>query len=126
MNILFFYYLLLVIIFILSGVDKIWNIKSNAKNLFETVKLNLPMSLFITAIILVIIIEIGCSFVILYSSITNKYNSACYYSAVLLIGFTIMATLLYHFPPKKQNYYNFLKNLSILGGLFLVVNNTKI
>jgi len=125
MNILFFYYIFLVAIFILSGIDKIWNLKSNSLNLSEKIKLNLPTPLFICVIVIVIIIEIGCSFIILYSTLTYKYKRACYYSAVVLIGFTIMATLLYHFPPNKGNYYNFLKNLSIIGGLFLIVNGTK-
>ena len=37
-----------------------------------------------------------------------------------LIVFTILATLLYHFPPFGANYYSFMSNLSTLGGLLLL------
>ena len=30
---------------------------------------------------------------------------------------SIIATLLYHFPPEKIQYYFFMKNIAIVGGL---------
>lgn len=37
-----------------------------------------------------------------------------------LIVFTILATLVYHYPSRKSQHIPFLKNLAILGGLMLL------
>ncbi len=45
-------------------------------------------------------------------------------AAILLAGFTLLAALLFHFQPADQmQMTNFLKNLAIAGGLFLLFAN---
>ena len=43
------------------------------------------------------------------------------YSLYALIGFTALATILYHNPMDKSQMNNFLKNLAIIGGLILLI-----
>jgi uncharacterized membrane protein YphA (DoxX/SURF4 family) len=48
------------------------------------------------------------------------YNSLAYYSSVGLAVFTVLATLIYHFPPFGSEYYAFMKNLTATGGLMVL------
>lgn len=42
-------------------------------------------------------------------------------ASVALLAFTVLATLLYHFPPfTSAKYYPFVSNLSACGGLYLM------
>ena len=43
-----------------------------------------------------------------------------YFSSVGLAGFTVLATLIYHFPPTGGEYYAFMKNLTATGSLMLL------
>jgi uncharacterized membrane protein YphA (DoxX/SURF4 family) len=68
-------------------------------------------------------IEIICPVVIFYSALQrNKENDRRgFYASLLLIIFTIIATLFYHFPPTNSSkYYPFMSNLSLVGGLGLM------
>ena len=38
----------------------------------------------------------------------------------LLIGFTVLATIIYHPITDATQHYNLLKNISIIGGLIIV------
>jgi uncharacterized membrane protein YphA (DoxX/SURF4 family) len=71
---------------------------------------------------MVIILQIFGSAIILYSAYTNEYRQNAYYSVVAFIIFNIVATLIFHFPPVGEEYYNFLKNLSITGGFILLLD----
>ena len=60
-----------------------------------------------------IVVEIGAPIIIMFSKNTKLVKQA-----IKALGiFTILATLIYHFPPTGLNYYPFLKNLSLIGGL---------
>lgn len=115
--------LLLLLIFFLSGINKIMNFK-NTVNGFKKVFFLKKMPDFIYNIIigLVVLLEILAPLVIVYNLQTNNLHKMSYYSVLSLIMFTIMATLLYHYPTKKGQYYTFLKNLSITGGLLLLLS----
>jgi uncharacterized membrane protein YphA (DoxX/SURF4 family) len=111
---------ILLLIFFIGGINKITNIKSTAKGLKNKIKINLPDILYQFIIILVIIFEILAPIIIFQYFITDQGKILAYYSTILLILFTIIATMLYH-PPQKQ-FNIFMKNLSIIGGLLLIKN----
>jgi uncharacterized membrane protein YphA (DoxX/SURF4 family) len=125
MNSILIYAFLLLLVFLISGYEKLFIIKDTANSLQN--KLNwqfIPSNLYILAIIIVVIIELVCPSIILYSLHTNTYKQEAFYSCLALVGFTILATLIYHNPALSQKeYYNFLKNVSIIGGLLILSNN---
>lgn len=124
MNKLFIDTFLIILIFLLSGYDKIFNVNSLAIGLQKKIGFNLPLIFFIIVIIAVILLEIIGSLTILYSAYVNKneYKKYAKYSVIGLIIFTVLATILYHMPPYGSEYYSFIKNVSIIGGLSLLLN----
>ena len=50
----------------------------------------------------------------------KDYKRCGVISAYSLAGFTVLATLLYHFPPKGGEYYKFMSNLTSTSALLLV------
>ena len=112
--------LLLLIMYFLSGFDKITNFDNISKGLKN--KISFPIILCKLSIILVIILEICAPVLIIYSLVYGKYTYYSYFATNLLIAFTIFATILYHFPTQPNQYYYFMKNLSIIGGLLLLSN----
>jgi uncharacterized membrane protein YphA (DoxX/SURF4 family) len=108
------------LLFFLSGFDKIKNFTQVAKGFMN--KTNLPIMLSKIIIGVVILLEIVAPFIIsLYS---YNHNPMLYtYTKMSLLGlilFTILATVIYHFPPFGSNYYSFMSNISTLGGLLLL------
>ena len=112
--------LLLLIMYFLSGFDKITNFDNISKGLKN--KISFPIILCKLSIILVIILEICAPVLIIYSLVYGKYTYYSYIATNMLIAFTIFATILYHFPTQPNQYYYFMKNLSIIGGLLLLSN----
>lgn len=113
---------LLLIIFFLSGIDKIKNFNatvSGFKNVFFLKKL--PNFIYNLIIFLVIVLEILGPIIIIYNSQTNRLSQLAYYSSISLAIFTILATYLYHNPiTQKGQFYYFMKNVSIIGGLLVL------
>ena len=121
MNTLFIASILIVLMYLISGYDKIMDTTGNAKSLKIKTGLNLPFELFILAIIIVILLEVIGSISILYSSYTGQNKELAYYSTYGLIGFTILASLIYHMPVKLDNHALF-KNIAVIGGLILLAD----
>ena len=122
MNKLFLYSFLILALYILSGYDKTKDISGTATGLKNKTNLNLPMNLFTLAIIIVILLEVVGSLFILYSTYTDKHKVQAAYTTLALAGFTILATLIYHQPTSQKEYYAFLKNLGLIGGLLLLAD----
>jgi len=125
MNKLFVETFLIVLMFLLSGLGKTKAIPEVATGLKKKVNLDLPDIFYTMAIILVIVLQVFGSLILLYSSFTGEHKELAYYSALSLAGFTILATLIYHFPPYGKEYYKFLSNVAVLGGLLLLADNLK-
>ena len=108
------------LLFFISGFHKIKDFMNVVKGFMNKTKL--PLLLAKIIISGVILLEIVAPFIIsLYSYNTNpKLYLYTKLSLLGLIVFTILATLLYHFPPFGSNYYSFMSNLSTLGGLLLL------
>ena len=111
--------ILINLLFFLSGFHKIKAFNQVTKDFMNKTQLPLVLSKFI--IIGVILLEIIAPFIISLSALTNSIKKIYTQIAILsLIGFTVLATLLYHFPPYGGNYYSFMSNLSTIGGLMLL------
>ena len=119
MNII--YAFMIVLMYFLAGINKAINFSGTVngfKNMFFLK--TLPHLFYQLAIIMVIVLEIVAPIIILYSLQTSMYNSLAYYSSVGLAVFTVLATLIYHFPPFGSEYYAFMKNLTATGGLMVL------
>lgn len=115
------YAFMILLMYFLAGVNKAINFSqtvSGLKNMFFLK--NLPNLFYQLAIFLVIVLEIVAPLVILYSLQTNLHTNLAYYSSVGLAIFTVLATLIYHFPPVGGEYYSFMKNLTATGSLMLL------
>ena len=114
---------LLTIMFFLAGFNKInpfnkvaLGLQKRVPDLFK----KLPFIIFQLAILLVILLEIIAPTIIMIASFNKKYSLYAFISALLLTLFTIIATLLYHFPPSGMAYYPFVSNITTCGGLLLL------
>lgn len=112
---------LLLLIFFISGFNKITNTVSLSSGLYSKLPF-LPQILCNLAIYGVIILEIIAPMMILYTIVYNKNKKQSYYLTIMLIIFTILATILYHSPLQAKQYYYFMKNVSIIGGLLLLLS----
>ena len=111
--------LLINLLYYTSAYGKINNLTGTAKGLKNIFWIKgLPLSFFQFTIFCVIILLIVAPSIILLASINKKYNLYAKLSCYALIAFTILATLLYHFPTDPSQRINFMKNISIIGGFF--------
>jgi len=120
MSILIYAFLILIMYF-LAGISKIQNFSSTVKGFQNMFILNkLPKFFYNFVILGVILLEILAPILIIFSLHTNMYKDYAYYSSVGLAIFTILATLIYHFPPYGAERYAFMKNLTAIGALMLL------
>jgi uncharacterized membrane protein YphA (DoxX/SURF4 family) len=73
----------------------------------------------IIAILSAIAIEIFAPILINYGHFYNKHLAALGLGSLII--FTILATIIYHFPPIGRHYYPFMSNLTTFGGLLLAL-----
>lgn len=117
--------ILLNLLFVLSVYSKVTNFKTTTKGFQDIVKtklFELPIIFCYLAIIVAIIIELICPIIIQIGVLYPKYKKYSLVSTIMLIIFTVIATYLYHFPPYKEQYYDFIKNVSIIGGLLVLMS----
>jgi uncharacterized membrane protein YphA (DoxX/SURF4 family) len=111
------------LMFFLSGIGKIKDFSKVSKSLRKRFPLKLPLVFFKIAIICVIILLSGGSSFILYSTFTGEHKKISSYIILLLIAFTIAATLLYHFPKPNNKNIPFWNNISLTGGFVLLLRS---
>ena len=114
--------ILILILYILSGIGKINNFDKTSKILMK-ISNKIKFNIFKLIIIGVIILLIGGSSFLIYANFTKKFNLIRKIILSALIIFTILATLLYHYPPVGADKYHFLKNLSITGAFTYALSN---
>ena len=125
MQILFVASVFITLMFFLSGFNKITDFSQVTKGFCR--KTSLPLLLCKIVIVCVILLEIIAPLTIaIYTGnphlqANTMFKNMTKASIISLIAFTILATLLYHFPPYGSNYYSFLSNLSTVGGLLLLL-----
>ena len=103
--------ILILLVFFVSGIKKFFNFNTTVTGFMKNT--NVPINLAQIAIILAIIIEIFVPLITWYEQYTKKQVFSKY-AILILIIFTIIATLIYH----KNDTSGILKNLSVVGGLF--------
>lgn len=112
--------ILITLMYFLSGFSKILNFSTVAQSF--AVLTGSPLLMAKLIIFLVIVLEIVAPALITshvaLKGITSK--STAKRAVQALAVFTVAATLLYHFPPVKGQYYPFMSNVTALGGLVLL------
>lgn len=111
---------MLTLIFFIAGINKVLNFKG-VVNDFNSRLVFLPKILAQIIILAVIVIEIVCPAIVVYSFNSNKVKTLAQVAVIILIGFTILATLLYHLPTNVSQIIKFLSNTALLGGLWLLI-----
>ena len=120
MSVLFYAFLILLMYF-LAGINKANNFSSTVKGFQYMFFLQkLPDYFYYLTIFCVILLEIFAPIIILFSLYTNTYTEYAYYSSIGLALFTVLASLIYHFPSNENQYYAFMKNLTATGSLMLL------
>jgi uncharacterized membrane protein YphA (DoxX/SURF4 family) len=105
----------------MSGIDKMINFNKVSIGFKKRFPMEIPMSLANIAILIAIGIELIAPIVMLYVSLKDVKHLYGIYASISLIIFTIFATLLYHFPPFKSQYYPFMSNVTTIGGLLAII-----
>jgi hypothetical protein len=117
------YVFTLVIMYFLAGVDKLLHFEKVVSGLHTRISL-IPIFMCKLMIVCAIIIELLAPFTCVYASLQMNNSRAIKFglwSTYALVLFTIMATLLYHFPPTTSaKYYPFVSNMATTGGLLML------
>ncbi len=114
----------LTIMYLISGINEVKNFSKITNEVKNKIKMKtLPLIFYQIIMLLVIAIKLIAPSVIVYSLYTNTLLLYGLYACYILIGFTILATMLYHPPTGKGHYYHFIKNISIMGGLLALSDN---
>ena len=115
---------LMTLMFFISGIQKVFKIDKVTTGLQNRFPIKtLPFNFFRFSIVCVILLQILAPVVIVYSvAFDASYRKIASLAAVALAIFTVLATLLYHFPPKGKEYYPFISNVTTTGGLLLLAH----
>ena len=119
--------LLLTAMYMFSGIEKFTKLQKVASGLRKRTFPSVPLPYFVVAltfsstmlVVTSIIINVAAAKVATLRAsprLARWAKYACYY----LIGFTVLATLIYHYPPTGATYYPFISNVTAVGGLLLL------
>jgi hypothetical protein len=115
------YAFLILIMYFLAGINKMMSFSSTVNGFRDKFLIKKLPNIFYNLVILgVVLLEIFAPIIIIVALQTNMYSQYAYYSSVGLAIFTILATLMYHFPPYGAERYAFMKNLTATGSLMLL------
>ncbi len=115
------------LMFFLAGFDKFLHfnkvVKGFTKRLFKKFIFlkHIPPVFFHLAIAIAILIEIICPIIIVHYSYYKQNYELTKLACYILLGFTILATLIYHFPPTGTTYYPFISNVTTCGAILLIL-----
>lgn len=110
---------LLCAMYFVSGLGKFTKLGKVAEEL-RTRTFDAPLWVFVAVICVSSCMLVLTSSTIVYSSVTKRSRKWAMYSALYLVAFTVLATLLYHWPPTGSRYYPFVSNVTACGGLLLL------
>ena len=109
---------LIVLMFIISGFDKTMSLGTSEMSRFS-IKTGLPNDISQIIVLSAGIYELLASGMVLYGTFNNDPMIASI-GTYMLILFTLLATLIFYTMPVK--YKPFLSNLSVMAGLYLMLN----
>jgi uncharacterized membrane protein YphA (DoxX/SURF4 family) len=125
MNNLPFIFTVIVYMFFASGFHKLMSITETSIGLqkrmvnFGIEFINIDA--YKLVIVLAAIWEIVAPIVLVYSGMNITKNKKWgIISSLSLVVYTVLATLIYHFPPVGTHYYPFISNVTTIGALLLV------
>lgn len=120
--------MLILIMFILSGMTKLFNptgeISRLQMKLLNNHGIDIDEKIGFAIIIFAGLWELVSVVSIAYSEYKGTgYLTYGKYGCISLMVFTVMATVLFYFPPDvPMKYYPFISNVNTLGGLLLLAN----
>lgn len=113
----------LVLMYFVSSFSKALNFSKTVNGLCVRAPY-IPYPMCVLMIIGAIVIEVVAPICVVYATVNTTDTTAKklgLYSTYALIVFTILATLLYHFPPNNSaRYYPFMSNVATTGGLMVL------
>lgn len=109
---------LIVLMFIISGFDKTVSLGTSEMSRFS-IKTGLPNDISHIIVLSAGIYELLASGMVLYGTFNNDPMIASI-GTYMLILFTLLTTLIFYTLPLK--YKPFLSNLSVMAGLYLMLN----
>jgi len=109
---------LIVFMFIISGFDKTVSLGTSEMSRFSA-KTGLPNDISQIMVLAAGIYELLASGLVIYGTLNNDLTIASI-GTYMLILFTSLATLIFYTFPLK--YKPFLSNLSVISGLYLMLN----
>jgi len=116
--------LMLSVFYLMAGINKLLNFKGT----YESFSKKFSLMSLLSAIIIgaVVMIEIVAPAAMIYgaNNYTNDYAKTIgVIGSWSLIVFTLLATLLYHFPPtQKEHRMPFMRNISLIGGFLIYID----
>ena len=110
---------LLTVMYLSSGLEKFTKLGEVAEGLRKRT-FGGPLWLFVAVLAVSCSLLVLTSGVIMYASIARKLRKWAQASALYLVAFTVLATLIYHWPPTGKTYYPFISNVTACGGLLLL------
>jgi len=119
---------LIVLMFLMSGINKVYTFDTVVGGLKQKIQYDLPIVFYNIVIAIVILLEIIAPIIIINYAVTGSNKQWAYYSTIGLILFTILATIIYHFPSCSTytKCIPFWANISLIGGLSLLAKNIQV
>ena len=114
--------ILVLAMYVLSGVNKFLDFNGTVSITSQKFPIKFPKWFFQLTIVGVVLLLTAGSSLLIYNEFTDKYADLAKVTTVLMIIFTILATLMFHFPPVGKDKYHFQKNVSIIGAFFLILS----
>ncbi len=115
---------LICILFVYSGFHKIFDFNETTLGFHERVNNGMFSSIFTYPIsqglIIISILLLVVAPALMIVGLVNKMPLLLKIGSWLLIGFTILATLIYHPITKPSEINDMLKNFAIVGGLIMI------
>lgn len=113
-------------LYVISGYGKIKDFRNTSNTLKEKFETKFPVSFSqkfydFTLVLVIILLTFGSVLLfILHNSNGKTKKILLKLLCIEFIFFTIMATYLYHTPPVGRDFYDCLKNISIVGGFLII------
>tara|TARA_B100000683_G_C12413250_1_gene524698 strand:- start:777 stop:1181 length:405 start_codon:yes stop_codon:yes gene_type:complete len=113
-------------LYVISGYGKIKDFRNTSNTLKDKFENKFPVSLpqkfyDFTLVLVIILLTFGSVLLFILHNSKGKNNKKILkLLCIEFILFTILATYLYHTPPVDRDFYDCLKNTSIVGGFLII------